>query len=110
MSGAQKDENVVWRAALELFEGDRAAAVRWLHREAKGLGGKRPVDVMQEEPQQVLDLIGRLEHGSWELIDSLAPVGMLHRWLRCPLTAFPDPSLEALPIIRLNPALGPGQQ
>ncbi|MCE3028960.1 antitoxin Xre/MbcA/ParS toxin-binding domain-containing protein [Salinicola sp. DM10] len=63
MSGAQKDENVVWRAALELFEGDRAAAERWLHREAKGLEGKRPVDVMQEDPRQVLDLIGRLEHG-----------------------------------------------
>jgi len=28
-----------------------------------GLGGKRPIDVMQTDPQQVLDLIGRIEHG-----------------------------------------------
>src|SRR5690554_908057 len=53
----------VWRAAIGLFEGDRTAAERWLHKEAKGLGGKRPIDVMQAEPQQVLDLIGRIEHG-----------------------------------------------
>ncbi|KGE77229.1 antitoxin Xre/MbcA/ParS toxin-binding domain-containing protein [Halomonas salina] len=63
MSDSQQEESAVWRAATELFEGDRDAAERWLHREAKGLGGKRPIDVMQEDPQQVLDLIGRLEHG-----------------------------------------------
>lgn len=54
---------VVWRAAIGLFEGDRTAAERWLHKEAMGLGGKRPVDAMQADPQQVLDLIGRIEHG-----------------------------------------------
>lgn len=53
----------VWRAATELFEGDRTAAERWLHKEAVGLGGRRPIDVMETDPQQVLDLIGRLEHG-----------------------------------------------
>jgi len=53
----------VWRAAIGLFEGDRAAAERWLHQEVMGLGGKRPVDVMRADPQQVLDLIGRIEHG-----------------------------------------------
>jgi len=54
---------VVWQAAIGLFEGDRTAAERWLHKEAMGLGGKRPIDVMQADPQQVLDLIGRIEHG-----------------------------------------------
>lgn len=53
----------VWRAAIELFEGDRTAADRWLHHEAIGLGWKRPIDVMQADPQQVLDLIARIEHG-----------------------------------------------
>lgn len=62
-SGGENAEVAVWRAAIELFEGDRAAAERWLYREAKGLGRKRPIEVMQADPQQVLDLIGRLEHG-----------------------------------------------
>ncbi|WP_176475905.1 antitoxin Xre/MbcA/ParS toxin-binding domain-containing protein [Halomonas salipaludis] len=53
----------VRQAAIGLFEGDRTAAERWLHKEAMGLGGKRPIDVMQADPQQVLDLIGRVEHG-----------------------------------------------
>ncbi len=53
----------VWRAAIGLFEGDSAAAERSLHQEVMGLGGKRPVDVMRTDPQQVLDLIGRIEHG-----------------------------------------------
>lgn len=55
--------HAVWRAAIEMFEGDRTAADRWLHHEAMGLGWKRPIDVMQEDPQQVLDLIARIEHG-----------------------------------------------
>ncbi|CAM3965646.1 antitoxin Xre/MbcA/ParS toxin-binding domain-containing protein [Vreelandella rituensis] len=54
---------VVWRAAIDLFGGDRSAADRWLHHEAMGLGWKRPIDVMQDDPQQVLDLIGRIDHG-----------------------------------------------
>jgi len=53
----------VQRAAIELFEGNRVAAGHWLHQEAVGLGGMRPIDVMERDPQQVLDLIGRLEHG-----------------------------------------------
>lgn len=53
----------VKRAALELFEGNHAAAEDWLHHEVMGLGWKRPIDVMQTDPQQVLDLIVRLEHG-----------------------------------------------
>lgn len=53
----------VWRAAIKLFEGDRTEADRWLHHEAMGLGWKCPINVMQEDPQQVLDLIARIEHG-----------------------------------------------
>ncbi|MGO2148569.1 antitoxin Xre/MbcA/ParS toxin-binding domain-containing protein [Halomonas sp.] len=53
----------VWRAAIKLFEGDRTEADRWLHYEVIALGWKRPIDVMQEDPQQVLDLIARIEHG-----------------------------------------------
>ncbi|MDL0433755.1 MbcA/ParS/Xre antitoxin family protein [Marinobacter sp. TBZ242] len=49
----------VWRAAIGLFEG----AERWLHQEVMGLGGERPVDVMRADLQQVLDLIGKIEHG-----------------------------------------------
>ncbi|WP_416138814.1 antitoxin Xre/MbcA/ParS toxin-binding domain-containing protein [Halomonas sp. HK25] len=56
-------ELAAWQAAIGLSEGDRTAAERWLHKEAMGLGGRRPIDVMQVEPQQVLDLIGRIEHG-----------------------------------------------
>ena len=59
----KRRNSAVRRAAVELFEGDRAATERWLHKEVMGLGGKRPIDVMQADPQLVLDLIGRLEHG-----------------------------------------------
>lgn len=51
------------QAAVELFEGDRTAAERWLYQGVRGLGGKRPIDVMEVDPEQVLNLIGRLEHG-----------------------------------------------
>lgn len=61
---SQEDSAIaVWRAAIELFEGDRKAADHWLHKAAKGLGGKRPIDVMEDDHQQVIDLIGRIERG-----------------------------------------------
>ncbi|UYV18973.1 DUF2384 domain-containing protein [Halomonas qaidamensis] len=53
----------IWRAAIDLFGGDRTAADQWLQNEAIGLGWKRPIDVMQEDPQQVLDLITRIDRG-----------------------------------------------
>lgn len=53
----------VRRAAVELFGGDQTAADQWLHSEAMGLGWKRPIDVMQEDAQQVLDLITRIDRG-----------------------------------------------
>lgn len=53
----------IWRAAIELFGGDRTAADQWLNSEAIGLGWKCPIDVMQEDAQQVLDLITRIDRG-----------------------------------------------
>lgn len=53
----------VWRAAIAMFDGDRSAARNWLHQEAMGLGWRRPIDVMERDPQQVLDLITRIDRG-----------------------------------------------
>lgn len=53
----------VWRAAINLFGGDRSVADSWLHKEAMALGWKCPIDVMNEDTQQVLDLITRIEWG-----------------------------------------------
>jgi len=55
----------VLSAATELFEGDRAAALRWLRSPVKGLGNKPPLEMLgtSVETDAVLDLIGRLEHG-----------------------------------------------
>lgn len=53
----------IWRAAIELFGGDRTAADKWLHSEALALDWKRPIDVMQEDAQQVMDLIIRMDRG-----------------------------------------------
>jgi putative toxin-antitoxin system antitoxin component (TIGR02293 family) len=46
-------------AATQFFC-DEALAFDWLHKPVRALGYKRPVDVDIEE---VLNLIGRLEHG-----------------------------------------------
>ena len=56
---------MVFEKALELFEGDRAAAGRWLRSPIKGLGGQTPLTLTQTElgAREVEDLIGRLEHG-----------------------------------------------
>ena len=53
----------VWRATIAMFGGDRSAAEAWLHQESMGLGWRRPIDVMEQEAQQVLDLIVRIDHG-----------------------------------------------
>ncbi|MDP2715703.1 antitoxin Xre/MbcA/ParS toxin-binding domain-containing protein [Rheinheimera sp.] len=52
-------------AASNLFDGDMAATHKWLNEPAYSLGDKAPVDMLnsETETQQVLDLIGRLEHG-----------------------------------------------
>lgn len=51
--------------ALELFEGNRAAAQHWLSTPAKAFAGETPLAMLQTElgAREVEDLIGRLEHG-----------------------------------------------
>lgn len=51
--------------AGRLFEGDLEEARAWMSREVKGLGHRRPVEMMatSAEADEVFDLIGRLEHG-----------------------------------------------
>lgn len=55
----------VYVAAVELYGGDGRTAHYWLSLPAKGLGGSRPMDTLQtmQGTEQVLDLIGRIEHG-----------------------------------------------
>lgn len=55
----------VFNAATELFEGDNERARQWLLNPVRGLGSRRPVEmiVTSAETEAILDLIGRLEHG-----------------------------------------------
>jgi putative toxin-antitoxin system antitoxin component (TIGR02293 family) len=50
---------------LELFEGDRDAAMEWLTTAQPGLGGTIPLDLARTEigAREVERLVGRLEHG-----------------------------------------------
>ena len=52
-------------AARELFEGDSQRMANWLNKPAKGLGGKKPAELLSTPAgaEAVLTLIGRLEHG-----------------------------------------------
>ena len=56
----------VFENALYLFENDVAAAARWMNSSNRGLGSKRPLDMMRTrvETKAVFDLIGRLEKGA----------------------------------------------
>ncbi len=51
--------------ALSLFENDTTAATEWMSSPVRGLGSKRPVDMLgtRVETQAVFDLIGQLEKG-----------------------------------------------
>lgn len=51
--------------ATRLFEGDIEEARAWMNREVKGLGYRRPVEMMatSAEADEVFALMGRLEHG-----------------------------------------------
>lgn len=55
----------ILKSTTDLFEGDRQQARQWLLHPVKGLGGRRPVEMLttSAEAGSVLDLIGRLEHG-----------------------------------------------
>ena len=54
-----------YQHTLQLFEGDRQAAKRWLNEPAKALGGISPIEYLDTEAgaEAVHDLILRLEHG-----------------------------------------------
>lgn len=51
--------------AVELFEGDKVAAQKWLNESNRALGWKMPVELMASETgaYEVMKLITRLEHG-----------------------------------------------
>lgn len=55
----------IYGKAIELFEGDNAAASKWLGSPVTALGGATPLDMSKTEPGalEVEHLIGRLEHG-----------------------------------------------
>lgn len=51
--------------AIELFDGDRNAAYKWMSSRLPALGGATPMDAAKTEPgaSDVENLIGRIEHG-----------------------------------------------
>ena len=55
----------ILKAATDLFEGDMETARMWLRKPARGLGNRKPVDMLatSAETETVMELIGRLEHG-----------------------------------------------
>jgi putative toxin-antitoxin system antitoxin component (TIGR02293 family) len=55
----------VFQLVLDLFEGDRAAARRWLAGPQRALGGRTPLEFVRTETgaREVERLVGRLEHG-----------------------------------------------
>lgn len=55
----------VYEDAASLFEGDVAAAAKWMSSPVRGLDLKRPLDMIKTrvETKAVFDLIGRLERG-----------------------------------------------
>lgn len=55
----------VYGRALGLFEGDLGRARRWLSTPKVALGGETPLDYSRVDvgAQEVVDLIGRIEHG-----------------------------------------------
>lgn len=55
----------VFGHALELFEGDPDATLRWLFTPLRALSNQRPLELARTDvgTQQIEQLIGRLEHG-----------------------------------------------
>lgn len=55
----------IFTQTLNLFEGDVEGACQWLRTPDRGLGDRRPIDMISTsaETEGVLNLIGRLEHG-----------------------------------------------
>jgi putative toxin-antitoxin system antitoxin component (TIGR02293 family) len=57
--------SAVFENAVDLFDGDVPAAVKWLTTPRKALGDRPPLAYARTEPgaREVENLIGRLEHG-----------------------------------------------
>jgi putative toxin-antitoxin system antitoxin component (TIGR02293 family) len=57
--------STVFEKAVELFEGDRPAAMQWLRTPQPALGNATPFEFSKTEigAREVEDVIGRLEHG-----------------------------------------------
>jgi putative toxin-antitoxin system antitoxin component (TIGR02293 family) len=55
----------VFERAVDLFDGDQAAANRWLKTPRRAFGGKAALEFAETEvgAAEVRDLIGRIEHG-----------------------------------------------
>jgi putative toxin-antitoxin system antitoxin component (TIGR02293 family) len=55
----------LYRLATELFNGDEAAAARWMEAPRPALGGPSPLELARTEvgARRVETLIGQLEHG-----------------------------------------------
>ena len=55
----------VFDEALSLFENDVNVATEWMSSPVRGLGSKRPLDMLgtRVETKAVFDLIGKLEKG-----------------------------------------------
>jgi putative toxin-antitoxin system antitoxin component (TIGR02293 family) len=55
----------IFGLAIDLFEGDRETALRWLSSAQRALGQRTPMVLMQTDigAREVENLIGRLEHG-----------------------------------------------
>ena len=65
MSDKKDRLEAITKAALEFFKGDDKAANRWLNHPVRGLGNKRPVDMVHtdEDTRTALNLMGCLDHG-----------------------------------------------
>ena len=65
LAKSSKALNRIRNKAIELFEGDEDAADYWMSQPARGLGGRKPLDLVSTASgaSEVEDLINRLEHG-----------------------------------------------
>lgn len=57
------DEIQAIRAHAARVLGGSAAAEQWLNSPAVALNQQRPIDVLAEDPQLVMTLLTRMEHG-----------------------------------------------
>ncbi len=58
-------KDLAFAEVVEMFEGDRVAADRWLSSPAHGLGNRTPISLMETKLgiEKVRTLVGQLERG-----------------------------------------------